>query len=65
MLAPSLQLADWWLQVAYLDFRAPVTVNVSPGIRFALNKFESEDDWLGFATRFLSGVMDFKQLLDK
>lgn len=61
----AFQLAEWWLQVAYLDFRAPVTVNVSPGIRFSVNNFETESDWLGFASRFLAGVLDFKQLVDK
>ena len=29
-----LQLAEWWLTVAYLGWRLPVTVHVSPAIVF-------------------------------
>lgn len=28
----SLQLSQWWVQVAYLDFRMPVVVHSSPGL---------------------------------
>lgn len=28
----SLQLSDWWVQVAYLDYRLPVVVHSSPGL---------------------------------
>lgn len=26
------QLSDWWASVAYLEFRNPVVIHVSPGI---------------------------------
>jgi len=31
-LLTALQLSEWWVQVAYLDYRLPVVVHSSPGL---------------------------------
>ncbi|XP_072015159.1 carnitine O-acetyltransferase-like isoform X2 [Amphiura filiformis] len=57
-------LSQWWLSVAYLEFRSPVVVNVSPGIVCPRENINSESDQLKFASKFISGVLDFKHLID-
>ena len=43
MYVPSIQLFDWWNQVAYLGFRLPVVVHSSPGIGFPLMQAKDVD----------------------
>lgn len=57
-------LSDWWLSVAYLEFRSPVVVNSSPGIVCPRENIQGEEDQLKFAAKFISGVLDFKHLID-
>ena len=58
------QLSQWWLHVAYLEFRSPVVVNVSPGIVCPRENINGEAEQLKFAAKFTSGVLDFKHLID-
>lgn len=37
----------------------------SPGIIWPKQKFSSEDDRLEFAARILTGIMDYKEMLDR
>ncbi|KAG8228401.1 hypothetical protein J437_LFUL003874, partial [Ladona fulva] len=58
-------LAEWWLNIAYLDYRLPVTVYSSPGLVFPLQKFSSTEDKLNYAAKMIAGALDYKQLLDR
>ena len=60
-----LQLADWWLDTAYLTYRDPVVVYSSPGIVWPKQDFKEKDDQLEFASRILDGILDYKAILDK
>lgn len=57
-------LAEWWLNVAYLDYRLPVTVYSSPGLVFPLQKFSSVDEQLQYAAKMIAGALDYKGLVD-
>lgn len=60
-------LSDWWLKVAYLDFRSPVIINVSPGVIFPKSEiadYSGHEGQLQQAAKLIRGVMDFKYLID-
>ncbi|XP_022084319.1 carnitine O-acetyltransferase-like isoform X2 [Acanthaster planci] len=57
-------LSEWWLHKAYLEFRSPVVIHVSPGVVFPRENFRGVDGQLEFSARFIAGVLDFKQLID-
>ncbi|XP_041481212.1 carnitine O-acetyltransferase-like isoform X1 [Lytechinus variegatus] len=58
-------LSDWWLKVAYLDYRSPVIVNVSPGVVFPeMSEFKGREGQLKQAATLINSVMDFKYLID-
>ncbi|XP_071441839.1 carnitine O-acetyltransferase-like [Hetaerina americana] len=57
-------LSDWWLNVAYLDYRWPVTVYSSPGLVFPLQNFKSADERLCYAAKMIAGALDYKRCLD-
>ena len=60
-----LQLSDWWLDKAYLEFRSPVVMHVSPGVVFPRENYRGVEGQLDFASRLIAGVVDFKQLIDR
>eukprot|EP00057_Strongylocentrotus_purpuratus_P011864 XP_011666338.1 PREDICTED: carnitine O-acetyltransferase [Strongylocentrotus purpuratus] len=60
-------LSDWWLNVAYLDFRSPVIVHSSPGVVFPtdeMSEFKGREGQLQQAAKLIRSVMDFKYLID-
>ncbi|XP_072176698.1 carnitine O-acetyltransferase-like [Diadema setosum] len=60
-------LSDWWLRVAYLEFRSPVVVNVSPGVIFPRSESSvvgSQEGQLQQAAKLITGIMDFKYMID-
>ncbi|XP_070532990.1 carnitine O-acetyltransferase-like [Ptychodera flava] len=57
-------LSEWWLNVAYLDFRSPVVVNLSPGVAFPLQDFADQKEQLRFASKLIAGVLDYKVMVD-
>ncbi|XP_071802328.1 carnitine O-acetyltransferase-like isoform X1 [Asterias amurensis] len=57
-------LSDWWLDKAYLEFRSPVVMHVSPGVVFPRENYRGVEGQLDFASRLIAGVVDFKQLID-
>ncbi len=61
---PSFQLADWWLDRAYLTYRDSVMINSSPGIAFPRQNFRGEHDHLDYAARLVAGFVDAKQVLE-
>lgn len=58
-------MREWWLQVAYLGFRAPVIVNSNPGTVGPPIKFNRSDDVYLFAARLIAGVCDYNQIVKR
>ena len=48
--------SDWWLDMAYLGYRAPLPVWSSPGIIMPPQDFSNSDEkWLSFTARLVEG----------
>ncbi|XP_061163747.1 carnitine O-acetyltransferase-like isoform X2 [Saccostrea echinata] len=58
-------LSDWWTNTAYLEFRQPVTVNVSPGVVFPKQNYTDKEGQLRFTAKLISGLLDYKTMIDK
>lgn len=58
-------LADWWLNVAYLEYRDPVVVYSSPGLVFPFQNFENECDQLEYTAKLILAAIDYKLLIDR
>lgn len=57
-------LSQWWVQVAYLDYRMPVVVHSSPGLVLPRMNFRDKEGQIRFASRLIAGVLDFKTMID-
>ncbi|XP_078324434.1 carnitine O-acetyltransferase-like isoform X2 [Crassostrea virginica] len=57
-------LSDWWTNTAYLEFRQPVTVNVSPGVVFPKQSYTDKEGQLRFTAKLISGLLDYKSMID-
>ncbi|XP_035684384.1 carnitine O-acetyltransferase-like isoform X2 [Branchiostoma floridae] len=57
-------LDDWWLHTAYLDYREPVVIHVSPGIVCPPQNFSGKEEQLQFAAKLVAGVLDYKVQVD-
>ncbi|CAH1246488.1 CHAT [Branchiostoma lanceolatum] len=55
---------DWWMDDMYLTARLPLVINSSPGMVFPKQNFTEPSDQLRFAARLISGIMDYKVILD-
>ncbi|XP_007067297.2 choline O-acetyltransferase [Chelonia mydas] len=55
---------NYWLDDMYLSNRSALPVNSSPAIIFARQHFKDVNDQLRFAANLVSGVLDYKALLD-
>ncbi|NXU37249.1 CLAT acetyltransferase, partial [Drymodes brunneopygia] len=55
---------NFWLDDMYLNNRLALPVNSSPAIIFAPQYFKDVNDQLRFAANLISGVQDYKALLD-
>ncbi|XP_039337926.1 choline O-acetyltransferase [Mauremys reevesii] len=55
---------NYWLDDMYLNNRLALPVNSSPAIIFARQHFKDVNDQLRFAANLISGVLDYKSLLD-
>ncbi len=60
-----MQLADWWLDLAYLKYRSTVVVWSSPGIVWPKRQFKSTDEQLQYAASVIGGLVDFNIMLGK
>ncbi|RNA01379.1 choline O-acetyltransferase [Brachionus plicatilis] len=56
---------DWWLEDMYLFNKLPLPINSNPGMIFPKENFNDEDDQLKFAARLISGIMDYKFVIDQ
>ena len=57
--------SDWWLDMAYLEYRERLPVWSSPGFAYPIAKFAGLEDQLKYASKIVAGALDYKQLLDK
>lgn len=57
-------LSEWWINVAYLEYRDPVVVFSSPGLVFPFQKFSSEKDRLSYTAKLILASIDYKLLID-
>ncbi|XP_053195749.1 carnitine O-acetyltransferase isoform X2 [Scomber japonicus] len=57
-------LSEWWVQVAYLDYRLPVVVHSSPGLVLPRMNFHDKQGQMRFAAKLIAGVLDFKTMID-
>nr|XP_057912085.1 carnitine O-acetyltransferase isoform X2 [Doryrhamphus excisus] len=57
-------LSEWWVQVAYLDYRLPVVVHSSPGLVLPRMEFSDKQGQIRFAAKLIAGVLDFKTMID-
>merc|ERR1719285_721657 len=57
-------MADWWLEMAYLAYRDPVTVWSSPGLVWPHQNFTSQEDMLWFAASAVAGALHYKLGVD-
>ncbi|KAE8280668.1 Choline O-acetyltransferase [Larimichthys crocea] len=55
---------DYWLNDMYLNNRLALPVNSSPVMVFPLQNFRAPIDSLRFAAHLISGVLEYKTLLD-
>ncbi|XP_070780464.1 carnitine O-acetyltransferase [Enoplosus armatus] len=57
-------LSEWWVQVAYLEYRMPVVVHSSPGLVLPRMNFSDKQGQIRFAAKLIAGVLDFKTMID-
>ncbi|XP_071321571.1 carnitine O-acetyltransferase [Trachinotus anak] len=57
-------LSEWWVQVAYLEYRMPVVVHSSPGLVLPRMNFSNKQGQIRFAAKLIAGVLDFKMMID-
>ncbi len=57
--------ADWWLDMAYLEYRDRLPVWSSPGFAYPVTNFANETGQLKYAAKIVTGALDYKDLLDK
>uniref|UniRef100_F7ALU3 Choline O-acetyltransferase n=1 Tax=Monodelphis domestica TaxID=13616 RepID=F7ALU3_MONDO len=55
---------EYWLDDMYLNNRLALPVNSSPAVIFARQNFQDVNDQLRFTANLISGVLDYKALLD-
>ncbi|XP_030628286.1 choline O-acetyltransferase [Chanos chanos] len=55
---------DYWLEDMYLNNRLALPVNSSPVMVFPKQNFRTQSDALRFAAHLISGVLEYKTLLD-
>ncbi|XP_062331577.1 choline O-acetyltransferase-like [Osmerus eperlanus] len=57
-------VSDYWLEDMYLKNRLPLPVNSSPVIVFPKQTFRDLKDSLRFSARLITGVLEYKALID-
>lgn len=54
----------WWLDDMYLLNQIPLPINSNPAMIFPIENFPDENAQLRFAARLISGIMDYKLVID-
>ncbi|XP_071479547.1 choline O-acetyltransferase-like [Diadema antillarum] len=55
---------DWWLDDMYLKNRSALPINSNPGMVFPKQHFRDEGQRLRFAAKLISGILDYKVVID-
>lgn len=55
---------QFWLEDMYLNVKLPLPVNSNPGMVFPRQYFEDQNTQLRYAARFISGILDYKVIID-
>jgi hypothetical protein len=58
-------LAKWWLDKIYLEPRYSVVINSNPGTLYPNANYNTLDDQLKFAAKYIGGFLDFKKFLEE
>ena len=56
---------EWWLNDMYLLNKLPLPINSNPAMVFPKENFNDEDDQLRFTAKLISGIMDYKCVIDQ
>ncbi|XP_020806608.1 carnitine O-acetyltransferase-like isoform X1 [Drosophila serrata] len=56
-------LADRWLKAAYLQYRYPVTVFVSPGMTFPRQDFKDTNAFIVYTSKVIFGLGEFNDMV--
>ena len=56
---------DWWLSDMYMLNKLPLPINSNPGMIFPREQFTDDDAQLKFTARLISGIMDYKIVIDE
>jgi len=49
----------------YLFNKIPLPINSNPGMVYPTENFADEDAYLRFASQLISGILDYKLVIDK
>nr|AWJ68269.1 putative choline acetyltransferase [Hirudo verbana] len=55
---------QFWLDDMYMKVRLPLPINSNPGMVFPRQYFEDQSAQLRYAARFISGILDYKVVID-
>jgi choline O-acetyltransferase len=55
---------DMWLDDMYMLNKMALPINSNPGMIFPPETFQNEDAYLRFTARLISGIMDYKLIVD-
>ncbi|XP_052262226.1 choline O-acetyltransferase-like [Dreissena polymorpha] len=55
---------SWWMDDMYMKARLPLPINSSPGMVFPRQFFENRKQQLRYAARLISGILDYKTIID-
>lgn len=58
-------MSEWWLNTAYLGYRAPVIVNSSPGIVGPPINIKHPDDVYILAAKLVRAICDYKDIVKR
>lgn len=56
-------LSEWWINIAYLEYRDPVVVFSSPGLVFPFQKFNGEKDVLSYTAKLILASLEYILLI--
>ncbi|XP_053393078.1 choline O-acetyltransferase-like [Mercenaria mercenaria] len=55
---------SWWLDDMYMKARLSLPINSNPGMVFPRQHFENRNQQLRYAARLISGILDYKTIID-
>lgn len=58
-------LSQWWLDKIYLEPRYNLIINSNPGSLYPNANYNTFDDQLKFATKYIGAFLDFKMYLEE